>query len=58
VQARRIEARMTQTELATAADCSLSSIQMFCNGYVPKSSAVFERVNAVLDEALAEQAKS
>jgi hypothetical protein len=54
VQARRLAARLTQTELAIAADCSLSSVQMFCNGYVPKSSPALDRVNAVLDEALAE----
>ena len=57
LKARRLEARLSQTEVAIAADCSLTTVALYDQGYTPKQeSPVFERVNAVIDAALAEAA--
>jgi predicted transcriptional regulator len=55
---RRRAIGLTQRQLAVAAECSLSALANIEAGCVPRSSAVFARIIAVLDQREAPAAAS
>jgi predicted transcriptional regulator len=52
LSARRRRLGLSQQQLATAAECSLSTVRLFESGYAPRRSPTRKRVERVL-EALA-----
>jgi transcriptional regulator with XRE-family HTH domain len=50
LRARRRRAGLTQRALAVAAECSLSALRLYENGYSPSHSPTRERVECVLEE--------
>lgn len=52
---RRKKAKLTQFDLAAAANCSVSMLQLLEDGYSPTQSLVVGRVENALKQAEAEQ---
>ena len=51
IRQRRVKAGLSQAELASRANCSVSMLGMLEGGYRPKRSAVAERIDVVLSDA-------